>query len=147
MAEGILRSMIPSELSGLVAVRSAGTMATEGTPAMALAIETAATRGIDIRSHRATPLEAELLLESDLILCMEAAHALLARRIAPEAAERIHLVTRPAHEAGAAMEADIHDPIGGSLAAYHKAFDRIESYLTRWLPYIREAVERSEGVR
>jgi protein-tyrosine phosphatase len=147
MAEGILRSMIPSELSAQVVVRSAGTMAMEGSSATALAVETAAANGIDIKSHRATLLDAELIAESDLILCMEAAHVAAARRMAPQASERIHMITRPARDAGERVDADVHDPIGGTQAAYEMTFSRIESYVARWLPYIREAAGRSEGVR
>ncbi len=145
MAEGILRSILPAELSGQVVVRSAGTMAPQGSPATSLAIETAAAHGIDIKSHRATLLDAELLGESDLVLCMESAHAAAARRLAPEAADRIQLVSRP--DQGSGPDTDVQDPIGGTQAAYEKTFDRIQSYLIRWLPYIREAAERSEGVR
>jgi len=145
MAEGILRSILPAELSGQVVVRSAGTGAPQGSPATALAIETAAAHGIDIKSHRATLLDAELLGESDLVLCMESAHAAAARRLAPEASDRIQLVSRP--DQGSGPDMDVQDPIGGTQAAYEKTFDRIENYLIRWLPYIREAAERSEGVR
>jgi protein-tyrosine phosphatase len=144
MAEGILRSLLPAELSGQIVVRSAGTMAPQGSPATPLAIETAAKHGIDIKSHRATLLDAELLGESDLVLCMESSHA-----TAPadaDAADRIQLVSRPGNQGGGA-DMDVQDPIGGTQAAYEKTFDRIESDLIRWLPYIREAAERSEGVR
>ncbi len=147
MAEGILRSMIPSELTGQVVVRSAGTMAPEGMPATTLAVETAAARGIDIRQHRATLLTAGLLGESDLILCMEPDHVARARALAPEAADRIRLISRPGGETGNPAELGVQDPIGGTAAAYQDAFKRIESHVIRWLPYIREAAERSEGVR
>ncbi|MGH7680421.1 MAG: hypothetical protein ACRENN_00370, partial [Candidatus Eiseniibacteriota bacterium] len=66
-----MRSILPSELAGQIVVRSAGTMAPQGSPATTLAIETAAKHDIDIKSHRATLLDAELLGESDLVLCME----------------------------------------------------------------------------
>lgn len=147
MAEGILRSLIPSDLSGQVVVRSAGTMAPEGMPATSLAIETAKGHGIDIRSHRATLLTAGLLRESDLVLCMEPEHIARARSLAPEAADRIRMMTQPDGELVGAGDKGVHDPIGGTAAAYSDTFNRIQSYLNRWLPYIREAAERSEGVR
>lgn len=146
MAEGILRSLLPTELSGQIVVRSAGTMAPQGAPATSLAIDTAAKHGIDIKSHRATLLDSELLGESDLVLCMESTHAAAARRLAVDAADRIQLVSRPGNQ-GSGADMDVQDPIGGTQAAYEKTFDRIRSYLVRWLPYIREAAERSEGVR
>jgi len=146
MAEGILRSILPSELAGQIVVRSAGTMAPQGSPATTLAIETAAKHDIDIKAHRATLLDAGLLAESDLVLCMESAHAAVARRLAPAAADRIQLVARPGNQGGGS-DMDVQDPIGGTPAAYEKTFHLIENYLIRWLPYIREAAERSEGVR
>lgn len=147
MAEGILRSMIESELSRQVEVRSAGTMAPEGLPATTLAVQTAAERGIDIQRHRATLLTPALLRESDLVLCMEPEHVARALMLAPEAADRIRLITQPGGETGSAAEAGVRDPIGGSAKAYSDTFDRIQTHLVRWLPWIREAAERSEGVR
>ena len=147
MAEGILRSMIGSELSRQVEVRSAGTMAPEGLPATTLAVQTAAEHGIDIRRHRATLLTPALLRESDLVLCMELEHVARALMLAPEAADRIRLITQPNGEAGSAAEAGVRDPIGGSAKAYGETFDRIQTHLARWLPWIREAAGRSEGVR
>ncbi len=147
MAEGTLRSMLGSELSRQVEVRSAGTMAPEGLPATTLAVQTTAGRGIDILQHRATLLTPAMLRESDLVLCMEPEHVARALMLAPEAAERIRLITQPGGETGNAAESGVRDPIGGSAKAYGDTLDRIQTHLTRWLPLIREAAGRSEGVR
>lgn len=146
MAEGILRSILPAELEGQIQVGSAGTGAIEGVPATPLAVSTAASRKIDIRNHRARKLTAALLLESDLVLCMEAHHMARAREISPEASERISLIMEQGADKSA-PESGIRDPIGGGAAEYDDTFNRIRSHLLRWLPRIREAVERSEGVR
>ncbi|HEX7079081.1 MAG TPA: low molecular weight protein arginine phosphatase [Candidatus Eisenbacteria bacterium] len=149
MAEGILRSLLTPDLDSQVTVTSAGTGAVEGVPAAPHAIETTAARGIDIRGHRSRPLTARLLRESDLVLGMEPGHLSRAAELAPDVRDRVHMITErgaePRAEAGA--DVGIHDPIGGGSDEYVDAFHRIRSHLLRWVPVIRDAVERSEGVR
>jgi len=147
MAEGILRSLLPPDLAGQVTVLSAGTAAHEGMPATAYAVQATAARGIDLNRHRSQELTAALVRESDLILGMESAHVDRVLELAPEAAERTHLITAQVAEAGRAGAQGIADPIGGALDEYDDTFNKIRSHLLRWLPLIRDAVERSEGVR
>jgi protein-tyrosine-phosphatase len=147
MAEGILRSLLKPEEAAQIAVRSAGTGAVEGVSATTLAIETAAASGIDIRSHRSTRLTPDLLVGSDLILCMEPGHVARAQELAPNAIDRIRLITRTDAEPAHAADSGVSDPIGGVAHEYEDAFNRIRSHLLRWLPRIRAAAERSEGVR
>lgn len=147
MAEGILRSLLPPEIGARMVVLSAGTGANEGVPATALAIQTCAENGIDIIRHRSTPLTAALLKESDLILGMEPGHVERARELAPDAKERIHLITeRGAMPPGNPLPG-VRDPIGGTPDQYRDTFHRIRSHLLGWVPVIRDAVERREGVR
>ena len=147
MAEGVLRSLLPSELRDQVRVHSAGTGAVPGVPATPLAVSTTTSRGIDIRDHRSRELTAERIRESDLILCMEPLHVARARDLALEAKDRIHLLTELTAEGLEASPTGIRDPIGGTSVEYDDTFNRIRSHLLRWLPSIREAVERREGVR
>jgi len=146
MAEGALRSLLPSEIAAHVRVLSAGTNAVPGVPATPLAVSTVGSRGIDLRGHQSTSLTPELIRESELILGMEPGHVARARELAPDADDRIHLITEQGAEAEA-MRTGIHDPIGGTSVEYDDTFNRIRSHLLRWLPLIREAVERREGVR
>jgi protein-tyrosine-phosphatase len=146
MAEGALRSLLPSEIAAHVRVLSAGTNAVPGVPATPLAVSTVGSRGIDLRGHQSTGLTPELIRESELILGMEPGHVARARELAPDADDRIHLITEQGAEAEA-MRTGIHDPIGGTSVEYDDTFNRIRSHLLRWLPLIREAVERREGVR
>ena len=150
MAEGILRSLLPADLAGQVIVISAGTAAHEGMPATAYAVQATAARGIDLRRHRSQELTAAIARESDLILGMEPGHVERVLELAPDAAERAHLITAQGAqgaEAGRAGAMGIADPIGGALDEYDDTFNKIRSHLLRWLPLIRDAVERSEGVR
>jgi protein-tyrosine-phosphatase len=146
MAEGALRSLLPSEIAAHVRVLSAGTNAVPGVPATPLAVSTVGSRGLDLRGHQSTGLTPELIRESELILGMEPGHVARARELAPDADDRIHLITEQGAEAEA-MRTGIHDPIGGTSVEYDDTFNRIRSHLLRWLPLIREAVERREGVR
>ncbi len=147
MAEGALRSLLPPEILAQVRVRSAGTNAIPGVPATQLAVSTTGSRGIDLRAHQSSSLTAELIRESELILGMEPGHVARARELAPDAADRIHLITEQGAEGAEASRVGIHDPIGGTSVEYDDTFNRIRSHLLRWLPLIREAVERREGVR
>jgi len=147
MAEGILRAILPPDLTGQVEVRSAGTAAYDGMPATAYAVQATAARGIDLTRHRSQELTASLAREADLILGMDAGHVTRILELAPDTAERTHLITAQGAEAGRAAAQGIDDPIGGALDEYDDTFNKIRSHLLRWLPLIRDAVERSEGVR
>ena len=147
MGEGILRSLLPPDLADQVTVRSAGTGAVGGVPATTLAVGTTQGRGIDIRTHRSTEITADLIRAADLILCMEPPHVARVRELAPDKAEQIHLITEQSAEKTDAARLGIMDPIGGSAVEYDDTFNRIRSHLLRWLPLIREAVERRQGVR
>ncbi len=145
MAEVLLRSILPAEWAGEVDVRSAGTGAGESAPATELAVSTAAAHGLKLEAHRARVLTPRLLREADLILAMEPRHAEWARGLAPDARERIRLVTEQGAEGGAGE--GIHDPLGGTAEDYADTFHRIRSHLLRWVPWIEEERKRREGVR
>ena len=145
MAEGILRSLLPSEIAGHVRVVSAGTGAQPGLPATPLAIATTAAQGIDIREHRSVDLSAELVRESDLILGMEEQHVARAVELDGGASARTHVITDRGMEGGL-NRGGVADPIGAGADTYQDTFHRIRSHLLRWIPVIREEVERRERV-
>jgi len=145
MGEAILRSILPAEISDRVTVSSAGTGASEGIPAAAFAVDATSARGMALSGHRSRPLTAALIRDSDLVLGMEPMHVAFAKDLAPDASERVHLITEHGAEGGTGE--GVRDPIGGSPDDYVDTFNRIRSHLLRWLPVIREAVERREGVR
>lgn len=146
MAEGILKSLLPAELAGAVRVVSAGTGALPGTPPAELAVTTLASQGIDIRGHEAVLLTAGLVRDSDLILGMEPQHLDRARELVPEAAGRIHLITEQGASSGRDPGRGVADPIGAGADTYQDTFHRIRSHLLRWVPVIREQMERRERV-
>ncbi len=146
MAEAILRSLLAPELADLARVSSAGTGAAEGMPATSLAVQTCAENGVDVGTHRSAPLTAAKIRAADLILGMEPHHVDHARRLAPDATNRIHIVTERGAFSGAKSEG-VLDPMGGSADQYRDTFNRIRSHLLGWVPVIRDAIERREGVR
>jgi protein-tyrosine-phosphatase len=72
-------------------VRSAGTWATPGQPALPAAVSAARRRGLDLSGHRSTRVSRELISEYDLILVMQASHREALLTEFPDLAEHIHL--------------------------------------------------------
>jgi len=148
MAEAILRSLLPKEVAGVTRVISAGTGAADGIPASPLAVQICAECGIDVSGHRSARLTPAMIRASDLVLGMEPHHLEYARGLAPEAKDRIHLITEKGATVGVGAASDgVIDPMGGSADQYRDTFNRIRSHLLGWIPVIRELVERREGVR
>ena len=146
MAEGILRSLLPEDLAQVVRVSSAGTGASDGLPATKLAIQVSADSKVELKGHRSRVLTPDTLRASDLILAMEPHHIDDARGLAPEVANRIHLITEKG-TAGVKAQDGVVDPMGGTAEQYRDTFHRLRSHLLGWIPVIRESVERREGVR
>jgi len=146
MAEAILRSLLTPELAGVARVISAGTGAIEGAPAAALATQVCAEGGVELKAHRSMPLTAAVIRSSDLVLGMEPHHVDHARHLAPDASSRIHLITERGAAPGAVPDG-VLDPMGGSADQYRDTYNRLRSHLLGWIPVIRDAVERREGVR
>lgn len=88
LAEAMLAERSRRFLGGTVRVRSAGTWARPGHPATAETAAVAAGRGLDLAGHQASPLTADLVERSDLILGMTEEHRDKAARMIPGAAER-----------------------------------------------------------
>jgi len=147
MAEATLRSLLPSELKDVVRVISAGTGAYDGIPASASGVQVCAEGGVDLKGHRSTPLTPAMVRASDLILGMEPHHIEYARGLAPDAKDRIHLITEQGAAQGVRASEGVVDPMGGPIDQYRDTFNRIRSHLLGWIPVIRESVERREGVR
>lgn len=99
-------------------VRSAGVMAEVGSPAAAHSRELARRMGMDLESHRAQSVTAELVEWADLILGMTDAHVQAVKRSFPESAARVRTLGR-----------EISDPVGQSLAVYQHCAEQLEEAL------------------
>jgi len=140
MAEGILRSMLPSDRDD-VEVRSAGTAGIDGMPATKEAIEVAAAHGVDISGHASTALTRELLGRSDLVLALAAHHLGSVTDIDPGVRTRSYLLS----EFADGSQEDVPDPIGASVAEYEKVYDMIERYLRDSLGRVVMLADRKAG--
>ena len=102
-------------------VSSAGVWALEGNRASEGAVKAMERRGIDLRSHRARQVTAEMIIDSDLILVMEQNHKEALRASFPRFASKIYLLSEMV-----GLSHDIRDPIGGMAADYDDTADELE---------------------
>jgi protein-tyrosine phosphatase len=127
MAEAIARNALEKDPSiapdADVFVASAGVAAAPGLPVSAEAISALGKLGIE-HEGSSKPLSAAMVRKADLVLCMSAAHAAIARRLvgdSPADLEKIHVLD----SAG-----DIEDPIGQGQEAY----DAVARRFARLIP-------------
>jgi protein-tyrosine phosphatase len=127
IAEALFRSR-SGELGVSVSVRSAGSWAQRGNPATSNAIVAAREMGLEIEGHRARPLRAHLVRESDLVLGLAREHRDEVLELVPDAAPKTFtlkelaalleaLPPAPVHadrDAAAARIAETHRLRGGS---------------------------------
>ncbi len=119
MAQHLLQ-MLADRQKLPVTVRSAGLAAFAGDPASENAVAAMRDLGLDLSAHRATPVSAYALAESDYVICMNERHAAaLAGAVPPE-----KLVVPPG---------GVPDPFGGDLALYRATRDRLLAFLEDWL--------------
>lgn len=123
MAEGLLRSLVPSFWKNEIAVSSAGIGAWEGQPASEHAVSVLAEIGIDISRHRARMLTRGIIDGAALVVAMARMHRDYAIALAPAASDRIILIGEldPGRE-----NPDVRDPIGENLQVYRGVRDDIE---------------------
>jgi protein-tyrosine-phosphatase len=129
MAEGILRQLLAGTPG--VTVSSAGTHALIGNPATEFAIIAAAENGIDISSHRARLVGAELVRESSLIFCMELFQVESVLEFDPSAGTKTFSLADFAGD-GKMLE-KIPDPYGCSLREYRSCFSDIDRCIRNFL--------------
>jgi protein-tyrosine phosphatase len=107
-----------------VRVVSAGTMAMDGLPASAEAVEVLSQGNIDLRRHRSRSLTAELIHQADVIYTMTRAHRQSVVNQVPAAEAKTFCLD----ESG-----DIADPVGLDVAAYQRTADRVRRLLEQRL--------------
>ena len=94
---------------------SAGTIALSGNPAAATGIAVATDLGVDMTSHRATHLTAEVLADSDLVYAMEEEHVTSVLALDPGAL--VELLSP--------QGAPLPDPYGGDHLDYAASYSLI----------------------
>jgi protein-tyrosine-phosphatase len=149
MAEGLLRHELEERRCDGVEVASAGTWAARGEPATDEAIAVCELNGIDLSSHRSSPLEPEAVDEADLMLGMTSVHIQEIASLVPDARYRTMLLKEmaatqmppvwpdaPLEERVQALlegsrprwtrKLDVADPIGRPMRVYERCFSELQ---------------------
>lgn len=120
MAEALLRRELQQAgMASEVEVSSAGVRAQEGHPAAAGARAAAAAHGIDLESHVAQRLTADMALQADAIIAMD---EVVEEEILILTRDRVQVEMWP-----------VDDPYGGPEAGYVEAFEAIRDRVLAWV--------------
>lgn len=153
MAEVITRDLAVKHGDGIV-VSSAGTQAIEGAPATDFAQRAIAGLGLDLSHHASSPLSAELVATSDVIIAMERSHVIelvtslgapldrtftlpeLSRLLASDSRaaglplDRLAMLSSQRTPTDAMSAPEVADPTGRSLRQHRRTASELLRYLT-----------------
>jgi len=124
MAEGLLKAAL-SENSE-IHVSSAGVAAMPGQPASRETTIILKKKDAGLKDFKSRQLDATILKDVDLVVAMSSSHADLLKRILPEFAERVNLLTDFIDPEEGLDGADVPDPFGMSSDAYEEVAEVIE---------------------
>jgi L-threonylcarbamoyladenylate synthase len=142
MAEGILREILSkTRFKNVVEVESAGTLPGASGPAHPLTLKTLNAHGIDMYHHQARAINAQIVEESDLLICMAVNHYEYLRAHFPQHKEKIVLL-KEWHRRSKLSNPSIADPIGHDEAFYEQTFVEIQNEIKRILPYLFSEVKK-----
>lgn len=128
LAEAIARREVIERGLLDVEVESAGTSAWDGAPASDGSLLIALERHLDLGSHKAQQISADVVARADVILAMGPHH--LERALALGGEGKSHLLTAFASGKGDAGHA-ISDPFGGDLETYRATADELTAEVRR----------------
>ena len=128
MAEGLFKKYLEDNAITDIEVSSAGISAFPGDEVSINSVLALKERGIDISNHRARPINPEMLLETDLFVCMSDSHAAVLSRFCTESN---------------IMVLGVNDPYMQGIEVYEKCCRQIESAL----PKVLEAIEKLPVIR
>jgi protein-tyrosine-phosphatase len=115
-------------------VSSAGTWSVNERGASRNSVVVMKQRGIDISDHMARGVDAEMLQEADLILCMEGGHTeALAAEFSEEVRGKVYMLSQMVGK-----RQDIADPYGSPLEDYEHMAHELEELIDQALPRIKE---------
>jgi protein-tyrosine-phosphatase len=127
LAEAIARRIAEERGLGDITVSSAGASAWPDASASDGSLLVGMERGLDLASHRARPLTAEIVADNDLILGMGMSH--VDRALALGGEGKTHLLT--SYASGSESDRAVSDPFGGDLETYRATADELESEIGR----------------
>ncbi|WP_196480230.1 low molecular weight protein-tyrosine-phosphatase [Piscirickettsia salmonis] len=127
VAEGMLQAFFnENNIVNNTIVESAGIAALVGNAADPFSLEIMTERGVDIQTHRARQLSAELIKEFDLILVMENGHKKHIEQNFSFSRGKVHCLGRWRNE-------DISDPYQEPREAFVKMANHVEICLQDWI--------------
>ena len=116
-------SLLARSLAGLpsVSVASAGLEAERGRPSHPFAVQTAASRGIDLSGHAAAPLALEAVIRADVIFVMDVPQLVALKRRFPAARRKTFLLACLASD----QPLEIADPVDGAPSVFQRCYEHI----------------------
>ncbi len=132
MAEGILRSLLANRDS--INISSAGTHAIRENTASEFAVIVADENGIDISGHRARLLDAKIIKDSNIILCMEPYHIECVLSLDTSAYGKAYNLAEFSDDNK--KQGKIPDPYGSSLREYRECFNNLYTCINNFLATI-----------
>jgi L-malate glycosyltransferase len=102
-------------------IRSAGLAAVAGNPSHPAAVRIAASCGVDLGHHVASPVDATSIAHSDVIFVMDISQLVTMRQRFPEARDKTYLLACLAGE----TPLEIRDPVDGDDSRFRACFDHI----------------------
>jgi protein-tyrosine phosphatase len=124
MAAGLFAAALPK-----TRVSSAGLSAMSGMPADQTAVQLMHLRGIDITKHRATQINQDMCLRSELVLVMSAEQLKQVERNYPTAKGRVFRI-------GEFTKTDVPDPYRRPHRMFEIALKLIDEGVSSWLQRI-----------
>ncbi len=125
MAEAYLKDLVQKAGLKNITVSSAGTSADDGTCASSHTISTMKEYGIDMHSHKSSPLSPEKIRDADIIVAMTQNHRMCIGGIEPKALHKTRLLLEYADRTGQ----DISDPFGSGRNVYGLCFEEMKPAL------------------
>lgn len=132
MAEALARQWAQNSGAGRgLQFLSAGLAAWPGQPASPQAVETMRGGGIDITSHQARQVSADLVQKAEVILTMTHQHKIILLGQFPEAAGKVFTLTEFA--GGEGGPGDISDPYGRPVEIYRRCASEMQALIGKAL--------------
>jgi protein-tyrosine-phosphatase len=126
----------PEPLRSLKVI-SAGVASRVGDPASPNAVTALKKVGIDLRSHRSTPVTQDLLDDALLVLCMTESHRDMIEVTAEPVPPHLYLFRE---FTGAKGNLEIPDPYGLHLTAYEASRDELVAAIPSIIAYLQKTL-------
>ncbi|MCB9423044.1 MAG: low molecular weight protein arginine phosphatase [Ardenticatenaceae bacterium] len=142
VAEALLQDRLNQRELSQWTVSSAGTWAHWLRSASQFSIDVAQRMGLDISSHQSRMIDAALLEQADLVLCMEAGHVEAIQVEFPAYADKVYLLSEMVGE-----KYSVHDPYGESLTRYQQMASELSMLIDNGLERIIELAKGNANGR